>query len=144
MGRVANRLRRYITIDRVELAKSLPYPYSGDSKRRSVKQDAPKGRIHARITFPPPETKSQMEIKKRCFHSPFASYMSLLVLAEDISLFLLVARMNDLAYCNRAPPIKNPLASLLMAVSRYGLSIDIRVTPGYQVAMQTSSSSPSD
>jgi hypothetical protein len=112
-----------------------PYPYSGDAKARSVKQDVPKGRIHARITFPPPETEGQMEIKKLCFHSPFISSMSLLVLAEDLTTFLTVLRMNNLAYLNRAPLIQNPLTSLPMAVSRYGLAIDIRVTPGYQVAM---------
>jgi hypothetical protein len=128
-------LHRYITIDRVKPAKSLPYPYSGDAKPRSLKQDVPKGRIHARITFPPPETNGQIQIKKLCFHSPFVTPMSVLVLAQDLPTFMIVLRMNDLAYCNRAPPIKNPLASLPMAVSRYGLSIDIRVTPGYQVAM---------
>jgi hypothetical protein len=60
--------------------------------------------------------------------------MSLLIRAEDLRTFLRVVRMNDLAYCNRAPPIKQPLASLQMAVKNYGISFDIRVIPGYQVA----------
>jgi hypothetical protein len=102
----------------MEQPKSLPLVYGDDTKTRSVKQDVPDGRIAARISFPPSTTDAQKAVKKNCFHSSFGSFMRLLVLERDLNRFLIIVRMNDLAYCDRDPPVRHPLASLEMAVKQ--------------------------
>jgi hypothetical protein len=118
----------------VKQPKVLPLVYGGDNKVRSVKQDVPDGRISARISFLLPTTNAQKVMKKACSHSPFGSRMRLLVHENDINRFLVILRMNDLAYCDRLPPVKNEVASLQIAVKQYGISFNIQVTHGYQIA----------
>ncbi|KAF2826613.1 hypothetical protein CC86DRAFT_258435, partial [Ophiobolus disseminans] len=95
-------------------------------------QDAPPGRIAVRIKFPPPVSGEQKKIRNQCFNSPFVSFMSILILEENIDSFLLALRMNDLAYCERILPRASLPTKRLSTRSTEGMAFDIQVFPGQE------------
>ncbi|KAF2125501.1 hypothetical protein P153DRAFT_324878 [Dothidotthia symphoricarpi CBS 119687] len=121
----------YITINRRDIPQSLPYSYNGNSKRRWIDQDAPAGRLHVRVAFPPATTPGQKEIEERTSNSHFTSSMSLLVLSTEFKRFLNALRMNDLAFCNRTSFGETAAEGM---PADPGISFDIRVTVGQELA----------
>ncbi|KAF1918611.1 hypothetical protein BDU57DRAFT_443082, partial [Ampelomyces quisqualis] len=92
----------YITLNRTNSCKVIPYPYVHGYRQRLVDQDAPTGRIAVSIRYPPPVTVGQQEIRILCFPSPSCLSMSVLVLEAHFCKFMQVMRMNDLAYTKRS------------------------------------------
>ncbi|KAA8618009.1 hypothetical protein PtrV1_09516 [Pyrenophora tritici-repentis] len=118
----------YILIDLKEPKKKIPDVFSGDPGYRSVEQDVPQGRIHARIIFPSTETATQRKMRTVYPNLRGQPYMRVLVLEEDLKLYLACVRTNDLAYCDRNPSRE----SSQMAIGHHGISFDIRVTQHQQ------------
>jgi hypothetical protein len=125
----------YIAIDRQDTPKTLPYPYGGDSQRRSLKQQAPPGRVSVRVKFqfPPAQSRLQKIARARCFDPQFGILASLLVLDSDFDKFIRVVRLNDLAYCRRVLPTTNTSNKVLATRSDEGIVFDVQIRPGQQL-----------
>lgn len=122
----------YITIYRADAPRVLPFPYAGDTKRRTPNQQVPHGRLIVRIKFPQPTTQMQAEIQAACSKFPFGSFMSVLVLERDFDRFIDVLRMNDLGYCRRVLPDTGTSSKVLSVRSLEGLSLDISIRAGLE------------
>jgi len=123
----------YITIDCADEPKARPLKYSNEPMRRSPKQQAPPGRIAVRIKFPTPSSPGQKKIRAQCFNSPFDSCISALVLEQDVSRFMTILRMNDLAYCGRLLPDEKTSIKALTTRSDEGMSFDIQIQPNQEL-----------
>jgi len=124
----------YITINCVDAPRVLPFPYSGNTKRRTPNQQVPHGRLTVRVKFPQPTTQTQTEIQATCSKFPVGSFMSVLVLERDLDRFVDVLRMNDLGYCRRVLPDADTSSKVLSMRSVEGLSLDIKIRAGLEAS----------
>jgi hypothetical protein len=92
----------YILLNHVNLPKSLPrVPLQ--SPVRSTPQQAPPGRLHVQVDFPPATTPAQTEMTNHVKNNTHKT-ISILVLEKELAGFVMVLQMNDGTYCQRLHP----------------------------------------
>jgi hypothetical protein len=114
----------YILLDYVNLPKSLlRAPLT--SSVRSTPQQAPPGRLHVRIDFPPATSPAQIEMVNYVKNNTHMT-MYILVLEKELAGFMMILQTNDVTYCHRFHP-GALLAPKVRAVP--GISSEITIAP---------------
>jgi hypothetical protein len=121
----------YILLNHANLPKS-PSRAPLRSSVRSTSQQAPPGRLHVRVDFPPATTPARTEITNHVKDNTHKT-MSILVLEKELAGFIMVLQMNDGTYCHRLHPGALLTPDVRAEPGLHGISSEITIAPRLEI-----------